>query len=396
VIGLTGIILSISSAANAAVSKKPVLVAASLAAAVVAVIMMYIFTFTRFRVPIKIITVTVVFCVIFPLMFFEIGTYSMIILILGVLFPSVLFEKKKNAVLICIALMIYYSGFIITANFIPINNSEPDLAEIRMQLMTFLLVSGAVATTVIWLVDAYEKQAETLKKLNDEKIDFFGVFSHELNTPLTSISGFAQLGERISLTGNPWSEKDIFQIQTSFTRIYRAAEHLKRMSQQLLDVTMIEQGVISINSVPCVFNDLAEQVKGMFESFDQRNKNVIVTLQTDKLPVINADPDKLLQVLFNLVKNANRHTVNGTITLSAKEENGKVKIFVADTGKGISKELIPFLFKKYPQSEINGIKTEHGLGLYICKVYVTAMGGEILLVKTSNEGSEFMISLPLI
>jgi K+-sensing histidine kinase KdpD len=112
--------------------------------------------------------------------------------------------------------------------------------------------------------------------------------------------------------------------------------------------------------------------------------------------MINADPDKLLQVLINLVKNADRHTENGTITISAESQKDSVKIFIADTGIGIKKELVPLLFKKYPQTEIGGIKTDHGMGLYICKTFITAMGGEISLVKTSGKGSEFMVSLPVL
>jgi signal transduction histidine kinase len=396
VIGLTGVILSISSAVNAVMSRNPVLVAASLAAAVVAVIMMYIFTFTRFRLPIKIITVTVVFCTIFPLMFFEVGTYGMVIFFLGIIFSSVLFEKKKNAVLICIAMMIYYSGFIIIAHFPPISYDAVDFAEIRMQLITFLLVSGALAVTIIWLVGAYEEQAAELKKLNAGKVEFLSVFSHELKTPLTSISGFAQLGERISLTGDLSSQKDTVQIQTCFTRIYRAAEHLKRMSKQLLEVTMIDQGVITVELAPCVFTDLAEQVKAQFMTLNEDRNNELIIDQTNNLAPICADPDKLLQVFFNLIKNASRHTENGQITVLAESDNGRVKISVKDTGTGIPKELIPFLFKKYPQTEVSGVKTDHGMGLFICKAYITAMGGEICLAKTSDKGSEFTIALPFV
>jgi signal transduction histidine kinase len=399
VIGLTGIVLSFSSAVNAVMSKNPVLVLASLCAAAVAVVMVYLFTFTRFRLPIKIITVTAVFCTIFPLMFFEVGNYGMIIFVLGVLFSSVLFEKKKNAVLICIALMAYYSGFIVLAHYPPFYYDVPNPAEIRMQLMTFILVSGAIAITVIWLVDTYERQAAELKTLNNNKVEFLSNFSHELKTPLTSISGFAQLGERISLTGDKNSEKDVSQIQTCFMRINRAAEHLKHMSTQLLEVTMIEQGVITVDLAPCVFDYLAEQVKGHFDGMNENHGNKLITERADVLPIISADPDKILQVLFNLVNNADRHTENGTITISARPsetDNNCVVIRVTDTGSGIPDDLVPFLFKKYPQTEIGSIKTDHGMGLYICKTYITAMGGEISLEKTSNEGSVFVISLPCI
>jgi signal transduction histidine kinase len=262
-----------------------------------------------------------------------------------------------------------------------------------MQLMTFLLVSGAVAATVIWLVDAYEKQAEMLKKHNDEKVEFFSIFSHEINTPLTAINGFAQFGERISTDGN-FSEKDITQIQTSFARIYRASEHLKRMSRQLLEVTMIDQGIIRVNLAPCDFSDIIEQVQTQFEAGEHGNELVIT--KTENLPLFCADPDKFIQVFLNLIQNADKHTENGKIFIWAVSEGDNLLIHVKDTGTGIQEELIPHLFKKYPQTIIGGIKTDHGLGLYICKVYVNAMRGEISLVKTSKEGTEFMISLPTI
>jgi signal transduction histidine kinase len=169
------------------------------------------------------------------------------------------------------------------------------------------------------------------------------------------------------------------------------------MSTQLLEVTMIEQGVISIVAAPCVFDDIAEQIKSQFETVNENHGNKLVTVKTDSLPVICADPDKLLQVLFNLVKNADRHTESGEITVTAKPtEKRAVNIYVSDTGSGIPTDLIPFLFKKYPQTEIGGIQADHGMGLYICKTFITAMGGEIKLVKTSTEGSEFVITLPII
>ncbi|MDR0974184.1 MAG: HAMP domain-containing histidine kinase [Ruminococcus sp.] len=395
VIGLTGVIVSIASAVNAAFSNNPVLVFASAAAAVVAVIMMYIFTFTKYRLPIKIITVTVIFCTVFPMIFFEVGDYGMIIFVLGILFSSVLFEKRKNAILICLALLLYYSVIIVIEHIPPFSNDKPDFAEIRMQIMTFILNSGAIAITVIWLIDAYERQAEKLQIMNKNKIEFLSNFSHELKTPLTSISGYAQFGENIIKTTENFTEKDINQIRNSFAKISRSASYLDRMSTQLLEITMIEQGVVVINPAPCVFRDIAERIRGQFDTLSNDSENTLEVLEIGDLPIINTDPDKVIQVLFNLIKNANRHTKNGVVTLSAKREDDRVIITVADTGSGIPNELIPLLFKKYPQTIIGEIKTEHGIGLYICKTYINAMGGEISLSKTSEAGSEFLFSLPI-
>jgi signal transduction histidine kinase len=166
------------------------------------------------------------------------------------------------------------------------------------------------------------------------------------------------------------------------------------MGTQLLDVTMIEQGIISVNLAPCRFSDIAEQIRCEFNRINN-SKNIMETRSAADIPIIKADPDKLIQVLYNLIKNANKHTEKGVITLSATAHDSTVKISVTDTGAGVQRELLPFLFKKYPQTEIGGIKTDHGMGLFISKTYIEAMGGEIHLEKTSDAGSEFVITLPV-
>jgi signal transduction histidine kinase len=394
VIALTGMVLSLMSAVNGAFSGNLVVVFSSLVAAAVAVLTMCMFTFTKYRLPIKIITVTVVFCAVFPLMFFEVGAFGMIIFVLGVLFSSVLFEKKKNAVLICIALVLYYSGMIIFSHFPPFSYNKFNFNTLRLELITFFLVSSAIAITVIWLVDAYEREAEKLRILNENKVEFLSNFSHELKTPLTSVKGFAQYGQSILISPSDDPEDDKAEIVKSFESIMHSAEHLDRMGTQLLNVTMIEQGIIGVHLAPCSFEDIVRRISRELETSDRGSNTLKFEYKTD-LSIIKADPDKLIQVLLNLMKNSARHTENGVITLSAEAKDDHVNIYVSDTGSGIPAELIPYLFKKYPQTEISGIKTDHGLGLFICKSYICAMGGEIALAKTSSEGTRFVVSLPI-
>jgi signal transduction histidine kinase len=397
ILALTGIGLSIRSALKGVLSAEAIVVIASAAAAILSAVLMWMFTFTRFHLPVKIVTVTVIFGTIFPFLFFHQGEtpgYGVVIFALGVVFSSLLFEKKRNAIAITIALTLYYSFFIIISFFPPFHYGEVEGVILLENLLSFFANCIAISATVIWLIDAYEREAEKLRILNEEKVEFLSTFSHELKTPLTSIKGFAQYGASILEIPSDDPEDDKEQVRSSFESIIGAAERLDRMGTQLLDVTMIEQGIIGVNLSPCDFRDIAQQIRGEFEKLS-RSKNTLHVQEISGLPLIKADPDKLVQVLLNLIKNANKYTENGVITLSAKAEGTHVNISVADTGSGIPEELIPYLFRKFPQATIGGVKTDHGLGLYICKSYITAMGGEISLANTSGEGTRFVVSLPI-
>jgi signal transduction histidine kinase len=398
ILALTGIGLSVLSAVNGALSAEAIIVIASVAAAVLSAVLMCLFTFTKYHLPVKIVTVTVIFGTIFPFLFFHQGEtpgYGVIIFALGVVFSSLLFEKKRNAIAITIALTLYYSFFIIISFFPPFHYGEVEGAVLREILLSFYANCIAISATVIWLIDAYEREAEKLRIQSEEKVEFLSTFSHELKTPLTSIKGFAQYGASVMESPSDDPADDKAEILGSFESIKHAAERLDRMGTQLLDVTMIEQGIIGVNLAPCNFNDIAEQICGEFEKLS-RSENTLHAQKISGLPILKADPDKLVQVLLNLIKNANKHTENGVITLTAKAEGERVSITVADTGSGIAEEMIPYLFKKFPQATIGGIQTDHGLGLYICKSYVTAMGGEISLANTSGEGTRFVVSLPVV
>jgi signal transduction histidine kinase len=398
ILALTGMGLSALSTINGILSAEVVVVIASAAAGLLSAVLMWLFTFTRLQLLVKIVTVTVIFGTIFPFIYFhqgEIPAYGVIIFALGVLFSSLLFEKKRNAILITIALTLYDSFFIILSFFPPFHNGEVDVSILREVLISFYVNCIAISATVIWLIDAYERDAEKLRIQSEEKVEFLSTFSHELKTPLTSIKGFAQYGASVMKNPSDDPADDKAEILGSFESIKNAAERLDRMGTQLLDVTMIEQGIIGVNLAPCNFNDIAMQIRGDFEKQSQSN-NTLHVQENTSLPIIKADPDKLVQVLLNLIKNANKHTENGVITLTAEPEEKHVNIAVSDTGSGIPEELIPYLFKKFPQAEIGGMKTDHGLGLYICKSYMTAMGGEIALANTSGEGTRFVVTLPVL
>ncbi|MDR0964804.1 MAG: hypothetical protein LBM60_09330 [Clostridium sp.] len=398
ILALTGIGLSIISTINGIMSKEAILVIASLAAGVLAAILMCLFTFTHFQLPVKIVTITLIFGIIFPFIFYNQGKtsgFGVLIFALGVVFTSLLIEKRRNAIAITILLTIYYSLFIIHSFFPPFQYGEIDYAILRETLINFYVYCIAISATVIWLIDAYEREAEKLRILNEKKIEFLSTFSHELKTPLTSIQGFAQYAFDVIEHPSDDPADDQAQVQSSFESIKQSAEWLNRMSTQLLAVTLIEQGIVNIDLAPCDIKDIAIRISSEFEQINH-SENRLHVIFPENTPILKADPDKLVQVLLNLMINANKYTENGSITLTAKVCTDEVQIDVTDTGSGIPKELIPYLFHKFPQAEIEGVKADHGLGLYICKNYMAAMGGKIHLSKTSDEGTQFVLTVPIL
>ena len=115
------------------------------------------------------------------------------------------------------------------------------------------------------------------------------------------------------------------------------------------------------------------------------------------MPDILANPERVSQVIVNLISNAVRFTVNGLITVSAGPEDGFMNISVADTGTGISPELLPFIFDRHVTKKKSGGGQDigTGLGLYICKHIVEAHGGRISAVSEEGKGSTFSFTLPI-
>ncbi len=110
------------------------------------------------------------------------------------------------------------------------------------------------------------------------------------------------------------------------------------------------------------------------------------------LPEISADPERLIQVVTNLISNAERHTQNGTITISLTGEPGWQTICVSDTGTGMSEEMRKNALKGYVSADKDYWR--HGIGLYVCHQIITAHGGKIWLKSKEGEGTQVFFSLP--
>lgn len=228
------------------------------------------------------------------------------------------------------------------------------------------------------------------REVDRMKTEFISTVSHELRTPMTVVYGFADL----LLT----KSNDIPEQQREWVNlIYKESKRLVDIVEDLLDVSRIEAGRLSLNLAPLAVAPLAAQVVQQLQ-FGHPAHHLGLDISVN-LPPVLCDKDKLQQVLYNLVDNAIKYSpAGGPVTIAARlgDEEGKVELSVSDRGLGIVQEDIPRLFGRFQRmsrTETAGIRGT-GLGLYIVKRLVEMMGGSIRVESRLGEGSTFLFSLP--
>lgn len=246
---------------------------------------------------------------------------------------------------------------------------------------------------------AVERQAllRSLEISRKQQIEFKNQFlshvSHELRTPLTCIHQYASL--LIDGLSGPISpeQRDHLQI------ILKSVNQLHAMIRDLLEATRAESGKLRIEPRCLALVDLVRQAIAMMRP-QAMNKRINMELQAHgPIPLVSADPDRVLEVLINLLDNAIKFTSEGSVTvkLSMQEADSEFAyISVSDTGKGISPEALPLIFERLYQdaNTIDENRTGLGLGLYIAKELVGLHGGRIWAASQPGEGTTFTFSLP--
>lgn len=228
------------------------------------------------------------------------------------------------------------------------------------------------------------------------KSDFLAVVSHEVRTPMNGVIGLAQI---LAQRTNDLEQKKYLDT------IISSARSLVRILDDLLDVSKLEGGHLSLETVPFIVVDLIEQCAAvMGPEAEKKNLGFNVDVHPDVPAVVAGDPFRLRQIIFNLLSNAVKFTRKGDVSLTVRslgdgktEDTQRIELAVSDTGPGIDDRMRERLFAPYEQGAASTARHYGGtgLGLTICRRLATLMGGGIELESDVGKGSTFKVELEL-
>ena len=252
-------------------------------------------------------------------------------------------------------------------------------------LFVFIVISAILSKK---LADPVVSEHDMLVKINEMKTTFLSDASHELKTPLATVSGYAQNAEMELVNGG-----NTALIQEKLKRISSEANRMALMVTQILDATRIEEGRMVLELAPCDIDTVVRETVETYFAVLNKNNNKLALRIPIELPQVKADSSRLQRVFVNLISNALKHTKNGTILVKAEEENNFIKVTVKDTGSGISEEDMPHIWERYYKGKHS--ETGTGLGLFICKFIIESHGGKIWVESEVGKGTAFMFTLPI-
>ena len=227
---------------------------------------------------------------------------------------------------------------------------------------------------------------EQLKVHDKMQKDFINIAAHELRTPIQPILG---LTEAVLSKSKDETEKELLEV------VVRNAKRLRTLIENILDVTRIENQSLSLRKERLNINGIILNILEEYEGRYNKKKNDLKIVFTPKDDFfVEADKGRVMQVISNLMNNAIKFTLKGTITVTTKkkDENNEIIISIKDTGCGIDPEIMPRLFSKFATKSQTGT----GLGLFVSQNIVEAHGGKIWAENNSDgRGCTFSFSLPL-
>ena len=268
--------------------------------------------------------------------------------------------------------------------------SVPDGRSVSVLLNATAIRSeeGQVESVVVTLQDM-----TALEELDRLRAEFLGMVSHELRAPLTSIKGSAATVLGSSADMDPAVVRQFFRI------IDEQADHMHDLVADLLDVARIETGALPVTPEPAEVAVLVDRARSTFISAGGRN-NLAIDIPPD-LPLVMADRRRIVQVVGNLLSNAAKHSSESSvITVTVVREDVHVAVSVADEGRGIPSERLPYLFRKFTRTDGDDLGSGvagSGLGLAICKGIVEAHGGRIWAESEGlGMGARFTFTIPMV
>lgn len=258
-------------------------------------------------------------------------------------------------------------------------------------ILFILLAAVLVLLTNHFLFYQKAQRARQLEEIDKLKDEFLSMAAHELRTPITAVIGYLELlQDKISPT-------EVQKISSDLALLRSLTTDLRNLIEELLDVSRIEQGRIKCEITSVDLNKLIGEVVATITP-QATGKHLTINYQKPvENTFVNADRNRLRQVLTNLIGNSVKYSLQGTVEVLVEIKDKFVQISVKDNGIGIPPEELPKLFSKFHRvqdkktAEVRGT----GLGLWITKQIVEIMGGKISVESIYGTGSRFTFTVPL-
>ena len=250
---------------------------------------------------------------------------------------------------------------------------------------------AALGTAFNEMANSLERDARERDRVEQMKDDFVLTVSHELRTPVTVVKGFAEMltEQRGSLSAPQYEAAEV---------IAESAGQLQKMINDLLDLARSDAGKLRIETRPTSVRSLAQRIgRQMRPHFEERDQRLTVSVEKD-LPEVEADPDRIGQVLANLLTNANKYSPEGArVKLAASQVGVEIEFAVSDDGPGLGEDELDHVFDRFWRAESGETQSVGGtgLGLAIAKSLVELHGGAISANSTPGEGATFRFVLPI-
>lgn len=255
----------------------------------------------------------------------------------------------------------------------------------KMYIVLFSIILLLLIGIMVYIYRTILMKRRIEEEANKAKLQFFTNISHELRTPLTLIAD--PVNYIIHDDNLNSQQRSMLQI------VQRNVLVLTQLVSEILDFRKVQNGKMKLRLSD--FN-LAESMKQWIKLFSvsAQKKHIAISMDAPDTIMLRADQDKIERICYNLLSNALKYTSEGgEISLTAKEENGRVMISVADNGCGISSDELPYIFDRFYQAKNAGRGT--GIGLAIVKAFTELHHGEVSATSIEGKGSTFTIHIPV-